>query len=83
MTVEVLYFAWLRERVGLPREAVETQAATVADLVEELRGREPRYAAAFADMASVRVAVDQELADLGAPLAGAREVAFFPPMTGG
>ena len=45
--------------------------------------REPRYAAAFADMAAVRVAVDQELRDLGAPLAGAREVAFFPPMTGG
>lgn len=83
MTLTVLYFAWLRERVGLPSEAVETGAATVAELVEELRGREERYAAAFADMAAVRVAVDQELADLAAPLAGAREVAFFPPMTGG
>ncbi len=83
MTLTVLYFAWLRERVGLPSEAVETGAATVADLVEELRAREERYAAAFADMAAVRVAVDQELADLAAPLAGAREVAFFPPMTGG
>lgn len=83
MTLTVLYFAWLRERVGLPSEAVETGAATVAELVEELRRREERYAAAFADMAAVRVAVDQELADLAAPLAGAREVAFFPPMTGG
>ncbi len=83
MTLTVLYFAWLRERVGLPSEAVETEAATVAELVDELRGREERYAAAFADMAAVRVAVDQELADLAAPLAGAREVAFFPPMTGG
>ncbi|PJN94263.1 molybdopterin converting factor subunit 1 [Amaricoccus sp. HAR-UPW-R2A-40] len=79
----VLYFAWLRERVGLPSEAVETEAATVAELVEELRGREERYAAAFADMAAVRVAVDQDLSDLSAPLAGVREVAFFPPMTGG
>jgi molybdopterin synthase sulfur carrier subunit len=83
MTLNVLYFAWLRERVGHASEAVDTDAATVAELVDELRGREPRYAAAFADMASVRVAVDQELRDLGAPLAGVREVAFFPPMTGG
>lgn len=83
MTLTVLYFAWLRERVGLPSEAVETEAATVAELVDELRGREERYAAAFADMAAVRVAVDQDLSDLSAPLAGAREVAFFPPMTGG
>ena len=83
MTLTVLYFAWLRERVGLPSEAVETEAATVAELVDELCGREERYAAAFADMAAVRVAVDQDLSDLSAPLAGAREVAFFPPMTGG
>ena len=77
------YFAWLRERVGAPGETVETGAATVAELVEELERREERYALAFADLAAVRVAVDQELADLAAPLAGAREVAFFPPMTGG
>jgi len=83
VTVTVLYFAWLRERVGLPSEAVETEAATVGALVEELRAREDRYALAFSDMAAVRVAVDQELRDLAAPLAGAREVAFFPPMTGG
>ncbi|MFQ8431290.1 molybdopterin converting factor subunit 1 [Amaricoccus sp. W119] len=79
----VLYFAWLRERIGESEERVETSAATVADLVAELREREPRYALAFSDMRAVRVAVDQELADLDAPLAGAREVAFFPPMTGG
>ncbi len=83
MTLNVLYFAWLRERIGLPSEAVETAAATVAELVDELRAREERYAHAFSDMAAVRVAVDQELRDLRAPLAGAREVAFFPPMTGG
>jgi len=81
--IDVLYFAWLRERIGLPRERVETGAATVAALVEELRAREERYEAAFADLSAVRVAVDQELADLDAPLAGVREVAFFPPMTGG
>jgi sulfur-carrier protein len=81
--IEVLYFAWVRERIGQPRERVETQAATVGDLVAELRVREDRYAAAFADVSALRVAVDQRLADFSAPLKGAREVAFFPPMTGG
>jgi molybdopterin synthase sulfur carrier subunit len=83
MTLQVRYFAWVRERVGAPAEEIETAAATVADLVAELRARDERYALAFADTAAVRVAVDQELADLQAPLDGAREVAFFPPMTGG
>ena len=81
--IDVMYFAWVRERIGMPRERVETSAPTVAALVEELRGREERYALAFADLAALRVALDQELADFDAPLAGVREVAFFPPMTGG
>jgi len=81
--IDVLYFAWVRERIGVPREKVETSAASVADLVAELVAREPRYAAAFADLASLRVAVDQVLTGFDASLAGAREVAFFPPMTGG
>jgi molybdopterin synthase sulfur carrier subunit len=83
VTLTLRYFAWLRERVGEPSETIETAATTVGDLVDDLRGREHRYAIAFADLAAVRVAVDQELADLAAPLAGVREVAFFPPMTGG
>lgn len=81
--IDVLYFAWVRERIGLPKERIETSAATVADLVAELRGREDRYAAAFEDLSALRVAVDQELTEFDAPLTGAREVAFFPPMTGG
>ncbi|WP_322890428.1 MULTISPECIES: molybdopterin converting factor subunit 1 [unclassified Yoonia] len=81
--MNVMYFAWVRERIGVPQEVVQTQAATVADLVAELAAREERYAAAFADTSALRVAVDQELADFDAPLAGVREVAFFPPMTGG
>ncbi|MCA0846816.1 molybdopterin converting factor subunit 1 [Salipiger thiooxidans] len=81
--IDVLYFAWVRERIGLPKERVESQAATVRELVEELREREERYEAAFADLSALRVAVDQELADFDAPLAGVRELAFFPPMTGG
>lgn len=81
--IDVLYFAWVRERIGLPREKVETSASTVAELVAELAAREPRYAAALSDLSALRVAVDQELAEFDAPLAGAREVALFPPMTGG
>ncbi len=81
--MDVLYFAWVRERIGQPKDKVETKAATVRELVEELRGREERYEAAFADLDALRVAVDQELTDFDASLDGAREVAFFPPMTGG
>ncbi len=81
--VNVLYFAWVRERIGLPKETVETTATTVAELVAELSAREDRYAAAFADVSALRVAVDQDLTDFDASIKGAREVAFFPPMTGG
>lgn len=81
--IEVLYFAWVRERIGLPRETIETSAVTVADLVAELKAKEERYEAAFADVSALRVAIDQELSDFSAPLHNAREVAFFPPMTGG
>ena len=81
--MDVLYFAWVRERIGLPREQIETNAASVLDLVEELKAREERYAVAFSDISALRVALDQELSDFGASLEGVREVAFFPPMTGG
>lgn len=83
MQLDILYFAWLRERIGAPRERIETGAATVADLVAQLAAMDDWHAAAFADLDAVRVAVDQELATLDTPLDGAREVAFFPPMTGG
>ena len=83
MTLDLVYFAWVRERIGLQRETVETEAATVAGLVAELAAREPRYAAAFADLRAIRVAADQALAGFDTPLSGVRELAFFPPMTGG
>lgn len=82
-TFEILYFAWLRERIGLPRETYTTSAADVAGLVAELKARAPRYEAAFADVASLRVALNQELTTFDAPLEHVQEVAFFPPMTGG
>lgn len=83
MAIDVLYFAWLRERIGQPRERIETSATTIRELVADLAARDDWHAAAFADMAAVRCAIDQELADLDAPIGQAREVAFFPPMTGG
>ncbi len=83
MTLDVLYFAWLRERIGQPRERVETAATTVRDLIADLAARDDWHAAAFSDLSAIRCAVDQQLADLDSPLADAREVAFFPPMTGG
>ncbi len=81
--LNVVYFAWVRERIGLPREEVDTMAPTVSDLVAELVQREERYAVAFSDISALRVAVDQTLTEFDAPLEGAKEVAFFPPMTGG
>ena len=81
--IDVLYFAWLRERIGTNREQVTTGAATVRALIAELVARDEGHALAFADLTSLRVAVDQQLTGYDAPLAGAREVAFFPPMTGG
>lgn len=83
MSLEVVYFAWVRERIGLPGETVDTQATTVAGLVAQLRARDERYALAFSDLSALRVAIDQTLTDFDAPLSGAKEVAFFPPMTGG
>ena len=83
MKLEIHYFAWLRERLGTGRETVQTEAATVADLVEELRARDDGYAHAFSDIGAIRAAVDQDLVEFDAKLDGAREGAFFPPMSGG
>ncbi|XXK34661.1 molybdopterin converting factor subunit 1 [Rhodobacteraceae bacterium nBUS_22] len=81
--MRVLYFAWLRERIGVPAEDIETAAETIEDLVLELSNRTPRYKAAFSDLSAVRCALDQNLVSFDTPLGHAREVAFFPPMTGG
>lgn len=83
--MKLLYFAWLRERIGVGSEDVTPPegTATVAALVEWLKSRDPRYEAAFAQTDSIRVAVDQEQTDFDASIVGAREVALFPPVTGG
>ncbi len=83
--MRVLYFAWVRERVGRPEEVAEVPAevATVGDLVRWLKGRGEEYAYAFENEGVVRAAIDHVHVKPDAALAGAREVAFFPPMTGG
>ena len=81
--IKVLYFAWVRERIGVHYEMVETQSGTVIELVEELKQRETRYEVAFSDLSAIKVAINQELCEFDTKLTGATEIAFFPPMTGG
>lgn len=83
--MKALYFAWVRERIGLAEEEIAPPAAvkTVADLIVWLQRRGENYAAAFANERTIRAALDRRHVKANAPIAGAREVAFFPPMTGG
>ena len=82
--MKVMYFAWLREKTAISSEEVDVAGlATVSDLIDVLRAKGDRHANAFQDISAVKVAVDQKVVDFDAPLAGAKEVAFFPPMTGG
>ena len=83
--MQVLYFAWLREKSGVAEETVAPppEIVTVGDLLDWLKGRSAGHADALADLSVVRVALDQEYVGLDRPIAGAREVALFPPVTGG
>jgi molybdopterin synthase sulfur carrier subunit len=83
--MKLVYFAWVRERVGKAEEVVDLPAglATVSDLLAWLRGRGEEYAHAFEGEGVVRVAIDRVHAKPDAPISGATEIAFFPPMTGG
>lgn len=85
MAVQLLYFAWVREAVGRDGESVDLPEtiATVGDLVGWLAARGDGYAQAFADPARLRAAVDQSFVQLDASVTGAREIALFPPVTGG
>ncbi|GGF88430.1 molybdopterin synthase sulfur carrier subunit [Azorhizobium oxalatiphilum] len=83
--MKVLYFAWLRERVGRAEEEIEVPAGitTVADLAGWLKAKGGGHAYAFENPAVVRAALDRRHVKPDAPLGDAREIAFFPPMTGG
>ena len=83
--IEMLYFAWVRERIGVAGEtlAPPAQVATVGALLDWLAARSPGHAAALADRGAIRVAIDEDFVGLDAGLNGAREIAIFPPVTGG
>ena len=83
--MKLLYFAWLKTKTGVAAEEVvpPPEVATVADLLDWLKTRGPGYADALADPEALRVAVNQEYARPGDPVAAGDEVALFPPVTGG
>lgn len=83
--MKAVYFAWVRERIGKRDEDLSPPegVATVADLIAWMKTRGDGYTAAFADEASIRTAIDHGHVKHDAIVRGAREIAFFPPMTGG
>ena len=83
--MKVKYFAWVRERIGKAEETLDPPAEvrTVGELIGWLSGRGEGYAYAFEKPQVIRAAIDQSHVKLEAPLAGAHEVALFPPVTGG
>ena len=85
MATRLIYFAWVRERIGTSEENVELPDGieTVADLLRWLKSRGEGYEQALQYPDVIRVAINQEHVDHREPIAGAREIALFPPMTGG
>lgn len=83
--MKLLYFAWLRQKIGMGEETVSppASAATPAELVGWLRTRGDGYATAFADVSAIKVAINQEFASFDDPISDGDEIAFFPPVTGG
>jgi len=85
MTITLLYFAWVRERNGAGEETVTPpqEVKTIADLVDWLSTSSAGHAAAFEDRGRLRAAIDQDFVPLDTPIGQAREIALFPPVTGG
>jgi len=83
--MKVKYFAWVRERIGKAEETIEPPASvrTVDDLIKWLSSRDDGYAYAFEKPKVIRAAIDHAHVKSDAAISGAREIAFFPPMTGG
>lgn len=83
--MKLIYFAWVRERIGKAEETIEPPASvrTVAELIAWLTAQGEGYAYAFEKPKVIRAAIDQSHVQPDAPISGAREIAFFPPMTGG
>lgn len=85
MVMNIAYFAWVRERMGIADETIDVPAgiADVGALIAWLAARDARGALAFAEPHRIRAAIDGVMMGPDAPLVGVREVALFPPVTGG
>jgi sulfur-carrier protein len=79
----LLYFAWVRQKIGKSEEQMMTPANDMAALIAHLKNLGPHYAEAFADLSRIRIAVNQRHAGLDTTIGADDEVAFFPPVTGG
>ena len=85
MTIRMVYFAWVRERIGTGEEMIDPPASvvTVADLIDWLAEMGAPHAEAFENRARLRAAIDQDFVALDTPIGAAQEIAIFPPVTGG
>jgi molybdopterin synthase sulfur carrier subunit len=83
--MRVLYFAWVKEKAGIAAEEIDPPAevATIAELIDWLKARGPEFANAFARSEVIHAAIDRSHVRHDARIEGAREIAFFPPVTGG
>ena len=83
--MKILYFAWLRTQLGMAEEIIELpgDVTTLYELVDWLKGRSHTFEAAFSDMNVIRIAVDQDYVTENMSLTDVKEIAFFPPVTGG
>jgi molybdopterin synthase sulfur carrier subunit len=83
--MRLLYFAWVKEKAGIAAEDIDPppDVATVAELIDWLKARGPEFENAFARSEVIRAAIDHSHVSHDAPIRGAREIAFFPPVTGG
>ena len=82
--MQVYYFSWVREKVGTGHEEIQTNSNTVIDLIDELSSKGENYTLAFSNLEQIKVAVDQVfVSDFNHTIKNAKEIAFFPPVTGG
>lgn len=84
-SLSILYFAWVRERIAMDGEVIDHPGAStsIASIIDQLARKSPGHAAALNDCARLRAAVDQHFVPIDAPVGNARELAIFPPVTGG
>tara|TARA_B100000963_G_C22408149_1_gene572010 strand:- start:532 stop:780 length:249 start_codon:yes stop_codon:yes gene_type:complete len=82
--MQIYYFSWVRERIGINDENIKTDAKTLGELITELSSRNENYSCVFSDLKQIKVAIDHVfVSDLNHSIEQAKEIAFFPPVTGG